>query len=149
MKKSIFIFIIVLVVIFTANYIVMAIWSEPAGSPPNNNVPAPINVGPMSQSKEGNLEVGSLTLGGVTRSSWPDGIGGAACNWEGTKCNCKDDQTSTWTGSEISSKITIGTTCSGGQITSVNVINFQVSTGNRNCSSLPPVACTPGLYTHN
>lgn len=28
-------------------------WSEPVGTPPNNNTPAPINVGPTSQTKEG------------------------------------------------------------------------------------------------
>ena len=153
--KKIIIALTSLIAVLAVNYFVFAVWNEPTQSPPNGNVPAPVNVGPDYQKKEGNLEVNnmtaaSITLGGVTKTAWPvGGIGGVACTWEGTKCDCKDDETSTWTGSEIQSKITIGTTCTGGQITEVKIVNFQVSTGERNCQSTPPAACTPGLYTRN
>ncbi len=142
MKKHVIISLIILSLVFVANYIVMAVWSEPTGSPPNNNVPAPINVGPMSQSKEGNLEVGSLTLGGVTRSSWPVG-GGQACNWEGVKCDCSDD------GSTFADvRLTIGTGCSSGQITGVEIVNFEIAAGAKECPTKPFAKCTAG-YTHD
>ena len=147
---------IVLSAVFVANYFVFALFNEPTQAPPDGNVPAPVNVGPDYQKKAGDLEVNGLTsaaitLGGVTRASWPSGLGGAACTWEGTRCDCQDDQTSTWTGSTISSKITIGTTCADGQITDAKIVNFQVSTGSRRCQDKPPAACTPELYTltHN
>lgn len=54
-----------------------AAFSEPTTSPPGGDVAAPINSGPISQIKEGDLEVKnftvveSITLGGEKRSSWP------------------------------------------------------------------------------
>jgi hypothetical protein len=39
----------------------LADWVPPAGSPPSNNVPPPINVGAASQIKLGNLGVNNLT----------------------------------------------------------------------------------------
>lgn len=141
MKKYITISLIILSLIFVANYIVMAVWNEATGIPPSDNVPAPINIGPMSQSKEGNLEVGSLTLGGITRSSWPSG--GQSCNWEGTKCDCSDDSS---TFADI--RLTVGTTCVGGQITGVEIVNFEISSGNKDCPNNPFPKCTAG-YTHD
>lgn len=141
MKRISIIFVVVLAVVFIANYVVMAVWNEATDTPPNGNVPAPINIGPMSQSKEGNLEVGSLTLGGITRSSWPSG--GQSCNWEGTKCDCSDDSS---TFADI--RLTVGTTCVGGQITGVEIVNFEISSGNKDCPAKPFSKCTAG-YTHD
>jgi len=44
----------VLVMIFVLNYLVLA-WTEPTQSPPGGNVPAPLNVGNNSQTKQGML----------------------------------------------------------------------------------------------
>jgi len=44
----------VLVMIFVLNYLVLA-WTEPTQSPPEGNVPAPLNVGNTGQSKSGGL----------------------------------------------------------------------------------------------
>mgnify|MGYP001600792682 FL=1 len=144
MKKYIPISLIILSLIFVANYIVMSqVFNDATDTPPNGNVPAPINVGPMSQSKEGNLEVGSLTLGGVTRSTWPSGVGAAACNWEGIKCDCSDDSSAF---ADI--RLTIGTSCQGGQIAGVEIVNFEISSGNKNCPDNPHPKCTAG-YTHD
>jgi hypothetical protein len=42
----------------------LADWVPPAGSPPSNNVPPPINVGAASQIKLGNLGVNNITAAG-------------------------------------------------------------------------------------
>jgi len=46
----------VLAVIFSINYLVMA-WTEPGALPPTPNVPAPINVGTSTQTKQGDLNI--------------------------------------------------------------------------------------------
>lgn len=47
--------------LFLAGFVVYA-WIEPAGAPPASNISAPVNVGPQSQTKQGDL-----TIGGVLR----------------------------------------------------------------------------------
>ena len=63
---------------FLISYIVLA-WTEPTQSPPGGNVPAPINVGPVGQAKEGGL---ILNTGGAEYGLIVDkgkvGIGTAA-----------------------------------------------------------------------
>jgi hypothetical protein len=48
-------------------------WTSPPSSPPNNNTPAPINVGSTAQTKSGNLNIGSVLLnsaGSVSATSF-------------------------------------------------------------------------------
>ena len=52
----------VLAMVFLICMVVQA-WTEPSQSPPGGNVPAPINVGPTDQWKEGRLGVGTDTQG--------------------------------------------------------------------------------------
>jgi hypothetical protein len=46
--------------------LVASAWTGAPSSPPSNNVPAPINVGSVSQTKNGNLGVNGLTVSGNT-----------------------------------------------------------------------------------
>ena len=49
--------------LFLTGFIVFA-WTEPSQTPPNGNVPAPLNVGDNSQTKTGNLNImGNLGIG--------------------------------------------------------------------------------------
>lgn len=140
-------FSLVLLIVFGAvlivNYLVFAVFNEPTQSPPDGNVAAPINTSVVSQKKEGNLEVGSLTLGGVTRSIWPEGgSGGASCTWEGTKCDCESDE-GTW----ASVRLIVSTTCTNGKITDAGIHDMTVSYKQKPCPPLvtPPNGCD--LYT--
>lgn len=135
--------------ILVVNYVVYA-FSEPTGPPPENNVPAPLNVGSITQSKNGNLELNSLKvrggieLGGVHRSTWPGEAGaGAACPWEGTKCDCHSDSSSF---ADLS--LTVGLTCGGGEVKDMKIISLDISTRRKRCSPTPPTGCTDGLYTY-
>ena len=53
-------------------------WTEPTQAPPGANVPTPINVGPVAQTKQGDLfsqgAIGGKTvcIAGVCREGWPD-----------------------------------------------------------------------------
>ena len=65
----------ILVVAFLAVFYVIA-WQEPAQAPPAGNVPAPLNVGPAPQTKEGDLTIqgflstlNDLVVGDVTIKS--------------------------------------------------------------------------------
>lgn len=74
--------------IFLAAFYAVA-WQEPGQSPPGGNVPAPINIGPEDQSKEGGLILnsggeseyglivnqGQLCIGQDCRYDWPSGEG--------------------------------------------------------------------------
>jgi hypothetical protein len=52
----------IIATIFIVNFLVFA-WTEPASSPPNNNVSAPLNIGNTGQSKAGGL---ILNVGGAS-----------------------------------------------------------------------------------
>jgi len=58
-QKFILLTVGVLVMSLIIGYFVFA-WQEPTAPPPQRNVPAPINVGPKDQIKEGGLSVGSF-----------------------------------------------------------------------------------------
>jgi len=61
----------------------IAAWSGPLGSPPSSNVEAPLNVGPTSQTKTGNLNIGgSLAVTGAITASGGKNI----CLADGTNC---------------------------------------------------------------
>lgn len=101
MKNVLVIIVTAVAAVFAANYMVFA-FTEPAGAPPGNNVPAPLNVGFGRQVKTGdltvdNLKAASITLGDDTRTAWPSGAGGTggtggtgggSCSWQGNKCRC-------------------------------------------------------------
>lgn len=115
--------------IFAVNYLVFA-WSEPTGAPPTNNVPAPLNVGSGRQTKNGdltvqNIKASSITLGEDTRIAWPD-VAGGACAWEGTKCSCMSDSTtsSRWTGKTI--RIITALTCTSGRVTNYGIRDVRI-----------------------
>ena len=59
----------VLAVCFLMGYIVLA-WTEPTQSPPEGNVPTPLNVGNVGQSKEGGLilNTGGAAMGLIVQS---------------------------------------------------------------------------------
>jgi hypothetical protein len=82
-SKNIYISLFCLGLIFLAAFYAVA-WQEPAQSPPEGNVPAPLNVGPGDQSKEGGLILNTggesehglvvnqgLCLGEDCRETWP------------------------------------------------------------------------------
>ena len=121
-------------------------FTEPTGTPPTNNVPAPLNVGAGRQIKNGdltvqNIKASSVTLGESTRTSWLDAA--SACSWEGWKCNCKND------GSSFAYiAITMGAQCSGGQLRDIRLINIQLSSKGKTCPATAPVFCQPSLYTY-
>lgn len=48
-------------------------WIEPGVTPPGDNVPAPINVGPVAQTKTGSLTIGPGTLRATHRLRIPVG----------------------------------------------------------------------------
>ena len=143
-KKFLIIFVIVLlgVLIWWVGYAFV----EPAGSPPSGNVPAPINVGPIAQTKVGDLEVANLlvgdglTLGGVRRTEWPDEVSG--CDWEGTKCDCVSE-----TASIGGIKLTVGSTCEAGRLTDFKIVELDISSRSKRCGDGPPTGCTAGLYS--
>lgn len=104
-------------------------FTEPTGTPPTNNVPAPLNVGTGIQEKAGGLVVqsikaASITLGESTRTSWLDAA--SACAWEGTKCSCVSDSTtnSYWTGK--TTRMITKMTCSGGRITNYGIQDLRI-----------------------
>ncbi|MFH1759280.1 MAG: hypothetical protein ABH822_01815 [Patescibacteria group bacterium] len=153
MKKIIISLLVVTAVIltgvFTASVVVKA-FSEPTASPPGNNVPAPINVGPTAQTKSGDLTVnnltadGGITLGGVFRDMWPaGGEVGAACTWDGWKCNCVSDN-SFWAGL----RLMIGAQCTSGRITDASILGLDISSKNQTCWP-KPATCTGGYTFRN
>ncbi len=121
-------------------------FTEPAGVPPTKNVPAPLNVGAGVQEKAGGLVMqtmksASITLGESTRTSWLDA--GSACNWEGWKCDCKND------GSSFAYiAMTIGAKCSGGQLQDFKIVSIALSSKGKLCSTAAPAECKPSLYTY-
>lgn len=121
-------------------------FTEPTGTPPTKNVAAPLNVGAGVQEKSGGLVMqtmksASITLGESTRTSWLDA--GSACNWEGWKCDCKND------GSSFAYiAMTIGAKCSGGQLQDFKIVNIALSSKGKTCPTTAPAECKPSLYTY-
>lgn len=145
MNNIILVTLVAVISILTANYLVFAVFQQPTLPPPDGNVPAPINVGPVYQVKSGdlglnNLRASSVTLGGVTRSSWPTGTG-ISCTWEGVKCDCRDDS-STW----ADLALTIGLKCDQGQLTDFHIMNVDISSRATKCPLTAPPGCSPELY---
>ncbi len=121
-------------------------FTEPTGTPPTNNVPAPLNVGAGTQEKAGGLvmqsmKATSITLGESTRTSWLDAA--SACNWEGWKCNCRANESSF-----AALQLTLGMQCSGGQLRDFKIMDMQISSRDKQCASSIPTGCTPALYTY-
>ena len=50
-----------------------ASWTEPGATPPGGNVPTPLNVGPVAQTKTGDLTINPGTLRAVHRLRIPVG----------------------------------------------------------------------------
>jgi len=68
----------VLVMIFVLNYLVLA-WTEPKQTPPEDNVPAPLNVGSDGQQKAGGLilNTGNATTGLIVLGDQANPSGGS------------------------------------------------------------------------
>lgn len=121
-------------------------FTEPVGTPPTKNVPAPLNVGAGIQEKAGGLVMqtmksASITLGESTRTSWLDAA--SSCNWEGLKCDCKND------GSTFAYiAMTIGAKCSGGQLQDFKIVNIALSSKGKSCPKKAPAECNASLYTY-
>lgn len=133
--------------LFSAGLIGTALaFTEPTGTPPTRNVPAPLNVGAGIQEKSGGLVMqtmksASITLGESTRTSWLDA--GSACSWEGWKCDCRSD------GSSFASiALTNGAQCSGGQLRDMRIMDLQISSKGKTCGAKAPAGCTQSLYTY-
>ncbi len=146
MNNMFLVIIVAVVFVFTINYFAFAVFQQPTLPPPDGNVPAPVNVGPGYQVKSGDLAVNNfianaISLGGITRLSWPTGTG-AACTWEGVRCSCRDDSS---TFADLA--LIVGLTCNSGRVTNFEIIDMQISSSSKNCSSNPPPGCTAGLYT--
>ena len=60
----------ILVISFFIAFYAIA-WQEPVQSPPDGNVPAPINIGSEPQEKEGPLTLNTICIGEDCRESWP------------------------------------------------------------------------------
>jgi len=58
-SRNFIIFLGVIALIFSLNYLVMA-WTEPSATAPAGNVPAPLNVGNITQTKTGGLKVDGI-----------------------------------------------------------------------------------------
>ena len=151
MKEFISILVAVVLTLLTVNYVVLA-FVEPSQPPPGGNVAAPLNIGPGRQIKDGDLTVGnlsasSITLSGDTRFNWPNGGGGGgsslACTWQGTKCECFEDDSGT-----VEGKIIFGLTCNAQrQLSGFDIIDFHVTAGNDSCPNAAPPGCD--FYIHN
>lgn len=121
-------------------------FTEPTGTPPTRNVPAPLNVGAGTQEKAGGLvmqsmKAASITLGESTRTSWLDAA--SSCNWEGWKCDCRSD------GSSVAGiAMTFGAQCSGGQLQGVKIVSLSISSRSEVCSATAPAPCRQSFYTY-
>ena len=84
----------VLVICFLAGFYILA-WTGPTATPPGDNVPTPLNVGPDAQTKQGPLIVntdgieenglvvdkGKLCIGADCKSSWSEVGGTLTCEY--------------------------------------------------------------------
>ncbi|MFA6463583.1 MAG: hypothetical protein WCV55_01100 [Candidatus Paceibacterota bacterium] len=78
MKKNLYKILFLVVGIFIAGAIsYVQAWTGPTGTPPTNNVDAPINVGASDQIKSGGLSVASLqSTGNIAANAYCDASGG-------------------------------------------------------------------------
>lgn len=121
-------------------------FTEPTGTPPLNNAPAPLTVGSGRQVKGGdltvmNMKASSITLGEDTRTTWLEA--GSACAWEGWKCGCQSDGSS---GASLA--LTIGTECKSGRLTDMKIVSMAISSKGKSCGAAAPPPCTPSLYKY-
>lgn len=137
-------------------------WAEPNPSQPapEGTIKAPLNIGPLEQTKVG-LSLPSYTglvnrAGGIGANDfwiqnpltgsprWASGIGGfGGCDWEGLKCHCNS------VGS--GQRLVLGVKCEGSTITNFNFLNFNISSGGSNCPdsmSGAPYLAQCNLYTY-
>jgi len=105
-----------LVLFLIGNYVFG--WTTPSASPPSSNLPAPINAGPDSQTKAGNLTIqGNLTTGGVFRlgrfdtANTPSGTEGALY-YDTTENTIKVYSDGTWQYLGGVAGAPLGSTCS-------------------------------------
>ncbi len=66
-------------------------WTAPTLAPPDGNVPAPLNTGLIDQTKGAglgltNLVANSITLGGITETTWPSVPSGAVMSFDLASC---------------------------------------------------------------
>jgi hypothetical protein len=124
----------VLVMSFLGGYLIFA-WTEPSQNPPQGNVPAPINVGPQGQAKQGGLilNTGGASTGLIVQYG-NVGIGTTA---PGEKLDVAGNiNLSSETAKIMASKITT--------TTQTSIITGQCSyiEGTCQCQDAPP--CPPG-----
>lgn len=121
-------------------------FTEPSDTPLATSSPAIINTGPASQAKSGDLTVGNMkadkgiVFGGEKRTSWlPTG---AACAWEGWKCDCHSDGSSA-----AAISLTFGVRCSGGRVEDARLFGLAISSKSKTCGASAPSPCAQSLYT--
>ncbi len=81
-KRTIIVLIATLVLFVGASY--LSAWTAPVGTPPNNNVAAPINIGGITQNKSGNISAWILAALTEMRSDRYCDINGQNCARAGT-----------------------------------------------------------------
>jgi len=121
-------------------------FTEPGGTPAATSSPQVVNTGPASQVKSGDLTVGNMkadkaiTFGGEKRTAWlPTG---AACAWEGWKCDCRSDGSST-----AAITLTFGVKCAGGRVEDARLFGLAISSKDKACRASAPSPCAQALYT--
>lgn len=121
-------------------------FAEPGGTPLATSSPMVINTGPANQTKSGDMTVGNMkaergiVFGGEKRTSWlPTG---AACAWEGWKCDCHSD------GSSVAAiSLTFGVKCAAGRVEDVRMFGLAISSKSKTCGASAPSPCAQALYT--
>jgi len=147
--KSLALILGVLVMSFFVSYFILA-WTEPAQSPPEGNVPTPINVGLASQTKAGSLNIlGNVGIGTET----PEGaklevvgnvkLGGATPTYKITNVVLPTEPSDVATKEYVDSKL-LPTTWEYRKTTCTYICNWAEcrSTDTCNCSSQCG-SCTP------
>lgn len=121
-------------------------FTEPGGTPLTTSSPAIINTGSANQVKSGDLTVGNMkadkaiTFGSEKRSSWlPTG---AACAWEGWRCDCRSDGSSA-----AAISLTFGVRCAGGRVEDARMFGLAISSKSKSCGASAPSPCAQSLYT--
>ena len=154
-----------LVAILGLSLVAIAVWTAPSGTPPNNNVPPPVNVGGTVQSKSGGFWAGAIGSTGIGSfggnvsaakfclpspagciSTWPTGGPGGSMVYPAAGIAVSSG--SSWNASKTApTGVIVGTTdtqtltnksISGNQITSS--VSFA------NSLSSDPIDCSSGNY---